>query len=251
MSTGSFDLKKALGAALVAAPIIIFVSIYAWFSKYPIAQNPSVNASLDNPFGFLISNFVYDGLINIENLLISCFFLFIIFLYYPRALRARVAFFLPLIALLSGVAAELAAVSTCVQSCSFYGMSGVVGGIIGFTFANFSISFGFLFLVRSRKVKEPFRAPLLENRFRNQAILMISFITYVFSILVFSGFFTLHSGGPTNQFPITVQIPETITSQSQPVQIGHTTGIAFGFLFFLALFSWTNHRFHFFESKTT
>lgn len=240
-----------LSAALVVAPIVAFVSIYMWFSKYPLAQNPSVNASLNNPLGFLVSNFVYDGFINIENLIISCLFLFLIFLYYPRALMNVVALFLPLVAILSGVVTELAAVFTCVQYCSFYGMSGVAGGIVGLTFANFSIAFGLIFLARTGRVRERFRAPLLRNEFRNQLILVAALIIYVLSLLTFSGFFAFNSAGPTNPFPITVQIPETISNQPHEIQIGHTTGIAFGFLFSIGIFYWVNRRFHLFQGKTS
>lgn len=238
----TFRLRDILGAALVVAPLIAFAAAFFWFSKYQISQNPTVNASASNPLGFLLSNFVYDGFINIENLIISCLFLAIIFLYYPRYLRITSALFMPLAAISSGVVAELAAISLCVESCSFYGMSGVAGGIIGFTFANFSISFGLLFLHKDGKIGSQFRAPLLGNRLANKLMLVSSFIAYILLLLIFSGFFEIRSGGSSNQFPVTVQIPETIAASPQSVQIGHTTGIVFGFAFFLALFFWTSYR---------
>ena len=54
-------------AVAVLSPILVVVLAFIWFSIHAIAQSPNIDASIVNPIGFLISNFVYDGLINIEN----------------------------------------------------------------------------------------------------------------------------------------------------------------------------------------
>lgn len=220
---------------MVLSPLIATAAVFVFLTKYALSEGPDINASLGNPLGFLISNFVYDGLINIGNIVLSCVFLLIIFLFYPRFLKIRSALFLPVFALISGVITMLAAEVACRGACSFYGMSGVSGGIIGFTFANFSVVLVGTFLtrrVRNKKVVED--AKIIEKlpRFTVPALL----IAYVLLLLMISGFFSIHQISNSNPFPVAVQLPVSIASESHPVQVGHTSGIVVGFLLYLALF---------------
>ena len=218
-------------AAPVLSPILGLVLVFIWFSIHTIPEGENINASLANPIGFLISNFVYDGLTNIENIVLSCAFLLAIFLFCPTFLRIRSAIFLPAIAVTSGAIAELAAAVTCGNACSFYGMSGVAGGIIGFTFANFSIILELMFSTRhEKKVHNNFTKDKLP-RFSVPVLL----VAYILLLFLVSGFFAIHPTSTNNPFPITIQVPVSIAGESQSVQVGHFTGLAFGFSLCLAL----------------
>lgn len=184
-------------------------------------------------------------MVNIENIVISCVFLFMLFLYYPRVLRISAALFLPIIGLSSGIATELAAFFTCQQSCSFYGMSGVSGGIVGYTFANFLVALAIVSMPRFKTFRGS--SLRLRNQLQRYIVLLASFFGYIFSLLYFSGFFSIQVPQSSNQFPVSIEIPDTILKESQSVQVGHTTGIVFGFLLFALVFAWTNHRFHIFR----
>lgn len=219
--------SRVVEAILVLSPSLGVVLVFIWFSIHKISEGASINASFANPIGFLISNFVYDGLTNTENIALSCAFLLAVFLFCPTFLRIRSALILPVIAVASGVTAELAAAFTCGNACSFYGMSGVTGGVIGFTFANFSIMLGLVFTARrGRKVynSRNFGKDMLP-RF-SVPILLVAYVVLLFLV---SGFFAVHPTSSNNPFPITIQVPVSITGESQPVQVGHITGLAFGF----------------------
>ena len=230
---------------MICLPAVAFILVYAWFTYYPIVQSSSVNASASNPLGFVISNFVFDGIVNFENILISCVFLFMLFLYYPRVLRISAALFMPVIGLSSGIVTELAALFTCQQSCSFYGMSGVSGGIVGYTFANFLVALAIVSMRRFNTFRDS--TLRLRNQLEKNFVLLASFFGYIFSLLFLSGFFSIQAPQSSNQFPVSVQIPDTILKESQSVQVGHTTGIEFGLFLFALVFAWTNHRFHIFR----
>ena len=225
--------SRIVEAFLVLSPSLGVVLVFVWFSIHTITEGASINASSANPTGFLISNFVYDGLTNTENIALSCAFLLAVFLFCPKFLRIRSALFLPVIAMASGVTAELAAAVTCGQGCSFYGMSGVTGGVIGFTFANFSIVLGLVFSARhGRKVHNSRDSSKDKLSWFSVTILLVAYIVLLFLV---SGFFALHPTSSNNPFPITIQVPVSIAGESQPVQVGHITGLAFGFSLCLAL----------------
>ena len=227
--------KRALNElALVISPILIIILLFVWFSLHTIAQNPNIDASIVNPIGFLISNFVYDGILNVENIVLSCAFLLAIFLFHPSFLRIRSALILPAIAIASGATAELAAVITCGTACSFYGMSGVAGGVIGFTFANFSVVFGLMFFPKPAGKTQNIADKTSENLLQKFTAIGL-LVAYVFLLLLLSGFFAIHSTSTNNPFPVTIQVPVSIAGESQSVQVGHTFGLAFGFLLCLTL----------------
>lgn len=229
----SFKRISVIDCALVFSPLLATVALFIWLSKYTLSQGPSVDASLGNPLGFLISNFVYDGRINVENIALSCAFLLAIFLFYPRVLKIRSALFFPAFALMSGAMTEVAAEIACHGSCSFYGMSGIAGGIIGFTLANFSIAMmGTLVPRVNAAVIED--AKLVDKLPRSTVPAL--FVAYVILLFLLSGFFAVHPVSNGNPFPVSVQVPVSIATESQPVEVGHTSGILIGFLLYLAMF---------------
>lgn len=208
--------------------------LFLWFSMNPITQGVSINASFRNPVGFLISNFVFDGYINVENIALSCAFLLAVFLFLPGRLKSMSALFFPAIAVASGAIAELAAALACNQACSFYGMSGVAGGIIGYAIGNYFVAFGIAFI--SRKFEYVYRIDEKRARFRAaRFVLPILLSSYIISLLIISGFFSIRHTASNTFLPITIQVPVSIATESQPVQLGHTTGIAIGFLLFLVV----------------
>ena len=224
-----------MDSALVFSPLVVTVALFIWLSKYTVSQGPNIDASLSNPLGFLISNFVYDGRTNVENIILSCAFLLAILPFYPRVMKIRSALFFPAFALMSGVITEVAAEIACHGSCSFYGMSGVAGGIIGFTLANFSIALMGTFVPRlSRRATVIEEAKLMDKlpKFTVPAM----FVAYVVLLFLFSGFFAIHPVSNGNPFPVSVQVPVSIATESQPVEVGHTSGILIGFLLYFALF---------------
>lgn len=219
---------------IVVSPIVSVFLIFLWFSINPISQDTSINASFSNPIGFLISNFVFDGYINVENIVLSCVFLLAIFFFFPGRLKTRSALFFPAIAVTSGAIAELAAALACNQACSFYGMSGVAGGIIGFTIGNYFVAFGIVFFGGKFENAYMMNEKNAKGRVA-RLVLPILLSSYIILLLIISGFFSIHPATGNSPFPITIQIPVSITTESQPVQVGHTTGIAIGFLLYLAV----------------
>ena len=214
-------------------PLVAIVALFVWLSVNPISEGQNINASFGNPIGFLVSNFVYDGQINVENIALSCAFLLIIFQFYPRFLKIRSALLLPAFALIAGAITEFAAEIACRGSCSFYGMSGISGGIIGFTTANFLLVMIDTFLTRRYKAKA-----ITQKRLKDRLPLFTLpalFVAYIMLLFIISGFFAIHQGNG-NPFPVSVQVPVSISNESQPVQVGHTSGIAVGFILYLALF---------------
>lgn len=231
--------SSVLEGGLILSPLVALVLLITWFSKYTISEGPNINASLVNPLGFLISNFVFDGFLNVENIVLSCVFLSMIFLYYPKFLKIRSAFLLPLFALISGAATELAAEITCRGSCSFYGMSGIAGGVIGFTLANFLIVIIATFFSKNTRVEIIKEMKVKDKLSRYSVIPLLA--VYVVLLLALSGFFAIHPTA-TNPFPVTVQVPVSIASESQSIQVGHSSGIAIGFLLYLLLFLYLAKR---------
>ena len=227
-------------AALLVVPTVSFVSVILWFTQNPISPSASVEASVANPLGFLSSNFVYDGFINIENIVTSSVFLLIVSAFYPRTIRIVVVYLLPIVALGAGILAEITAVSSplvnlhfCTAPCSFYGMSGVASGTIGFTVACFLISFG---IIIARKWRGPRKSDLGLGGIvvpRNQAILVFGFIVYLVFLLLFSGVLAypvqvaVHAsqGGSSGAPP-----PPAILVQTPPVAFVHSASLVYGFL---------------------
>lgn len=250
-STLSKIRSRSLSAAIVVAPLISFVLLILWFSQNRLSPNPANEASVANPLGLVISNFVYDGHINVENIILSCVFLLIVFLYFPKMLRFTAAFLLPFMALAAAAIAEITAISTplCAKYCSFYGMSAVANAVVGFTVASFVISFVFIFQARRSKLSQRI-TPLRANRLRNQAILAFAFVMYLILLLLFAGAFTLQTHGPSQQTsgsaPPTTVFIQTTVQESPPVKIVHSSSLVVGFLLFLTLFVLTNHRYRLF-----
>lgn len=218
---------------LVLSPILAIVLVFVWLTIHPIAQDPNIDASIINPIGFLVSNFVYDGILNVENIVISCAFLLVIFVFCPPFLRILSSLFLPAIAVASGAIAELAAVLTCGTACSFYGMSGIAGGVIGFTFANFFIIFVLIFV--AKPTREAIKAEVVKPNYLPKFAVSGIFVAYVILLFLLSGFFAINTTSTNNPFPVTIQVPISIAGESHSVQVGHSIGIAFGFLVCLAL----------------
>lgn len=232
------------GLIASAAPIVFIASLYLWFSIHPLTPSPQLNAATGNPLGFLVSNFVYDGVINLENIGASCIFLLFLFLFCPKHLRIISGIFFPFIVLFSGSMTELAAISACGSGCSFYGMSGAAGGAVGFTIACTAVTFGYLLKnERAGKLKK--------------AGFGLSLIVYVVLLLFFAGFVAFPTSpqtqatspiSPTTQpasvswqqpqsvVPVLVHVPSMIAQEPRSVQIGHGVGVLSGLLFFVALF---------------
>lgn len=228
MRVGSKWSNDLVEAGLILTPVVGVALIFIWYSIHTIAQGTTVNASIANPIGFIIANFVYDGLVNIENIVLSCAFLFVLFLFCPTFLRIRTALLFPAIAVASGVIAMLAATFTCGTACSFYGMSGVAGGVVGFTFANFCVVIGLAFFRTNARSAHIRRYSDAEDKLPRYSVFVL-LVSYIILLLVISGFFAIHPTSTSNPFPIIVQIPISIASESQSVQVGHSTGISFGF----------------------
>jgi hypothetical protein len=248
------DWTALLHTSVILAPVIIFTSLFIWFSENRISPNPAVEASAANPVGLLTSNFVYDGSINVENIIASSIFLLIICLYYPRELRLSMVYLLPVVAVVAGALAELTAISSpyvslplCNQSCSFYGMSGVASAMVGFTFASFFISFGLVILQgMNRKFAIQGSTLIQKTTGLSQAILVSSFATYVVLLLIFSGLIRLptHPSAHPGQGNSTSIPPPAILTQTPPVALVHSASLVYGFLLCLAAFVLLNRRYH-------
>jgi hypothetical protein len=240
-------------ATAVAAPIVAFTLMMLWFWSNPISPEPAVEASIANPAGFLTSNFVYDGAINIENIVASSAFVLLVCTYYPRDFRFFLACLLPFAAVGAGTLAELTTVSTpyinlpfCSGSCSFYGMSGVASGMIGFAVASFLIALG-MFVLRLRgRIAVGNESAIFGSGRTGLLILLSMFVVYVILLLFFSGlisFSTAISGGhPTGG--VSPGPPPAILTQTPPVALVHSASLVYGFLLCLAVFARVNRRYH-------
>jgi hypothetical protein len=255
-SRASRNWDLVLHAAVISAPVIVFTSIIVWFSQNRISPNPTVEASAANPLGLLTSNFVYDGSINIENIVASSVFLLIVCLYYPKQLRIFMVYLLPFIAVAAGALAEFTAISSpyvslplCAQSCSFYGMSGVASATVGFTFASFLIAFGLIILQRMKGRLSIKQSTLLTGRIglTSQVILVSAFVVYLVLLLVFSGVIALPSSpSSTSSSSSSPPPPPAILTQAPPVLLVHSASLVYGFLLCLATFVQVNRRYHIF-----
>jgi hypothetical protein len=254
LSRSSWYQRDALWqTAVVAAPIVAFTLIILWFSRNPISPGPAVEASITNPAGFITSNFVYDGSINIENIVASSAFVLLVCAYYPRDLRFFFACLLPFAAVGAGALAELTTVSTtyvnlpfCSGSCSFYGMSGVASGMIGFAVASFLIALGIFVLQLRGTLAVKNEGAIFGNGRTGLAVLLSMFAVYVVLLLFFSGLITLpaaisgsHPPGGVSSGP-----PPAILTQTPPVALVHSASLVYGFLLCLAVFVRVNRRYH-------
>ena len=239
--------------SLVCLPIVALNLTMIWFSVHRIPPVPSVEGSLANPAGLITSNFVYDGWGNIENMVTSSTFLLVVFLYYPGVLRLLSAYLLPLVAIAIGGLAELTSVSTvyltptiCGGGCSFYGMSAISNGVIGFTISSFLTCFVLMLLKsRGRLCVSP-TVPFGTTGLRNKLGLVCAFAFYLVLLLVFAGLIalpTLHSqsasvtGGPS---------PPAILTQTPPVWAVHSASLAYGIVLSVAVFAMVNRRYRFY-----
>lgn len=235
----------------MTAPILLFTLVIVWFSRNPISPEPPVEASIANPAGFLTSNFVYDGYVNIENIVASSAFVLLVCAYYPRDFRFFVACLLPLAAVGAGALAELTTVSTsyvnltfCSGSCSFYGMSGIASGMIGFAVASFLIALGvFVLRLRGRHGVKDWNA-VFGNGPTGLVLLLSMFVAYIIVLLFFSGLIALPaaaSGGnpPGGASPG----PPAILTQTPPVALVHSASLVYGFLLCLAVLVRVNRRY--------
>lgn len=246
--------NKPFDATFVVLPVAIFSSVIIWFSQNPINPSPAVEASLANPVGLLISNFVYDGVINIENVVTSSVFLLVACLYYPKELRIVVAYLLPIVAIAAGGLAELTAISAsytslrvCGVECSFYGMSGVASAAVGFTTACFFIAFAMVILRNMGLLtfRDGSNSPRLTSA-RGRTVLVYSFIAYVLLLLFFSGLLTFPVAVISHQtsggdFP--GPSPPAVLIQTPPVAFVHSASLLYGFLFCVAAFIYVNRRY--------
>jgi hypothetical protein len=226
-------------AAIVCLPVVAFTLLMVLLSLDRIAPSAAVEGSSANPVGILTSNFVYDGSVNVMNIVTSSAFLLVVFLYYPRTLRTLAAYLLPLVAVAAGGFAELTAISTvyatpriCGVSCSFYGMSGVSNAVIGFTVASFLTCFGLMLLHRRGRLTPAKGSPLRASRSRNQLGLMVAFVLYLALLLVFAGVIALPTSGTPSQGSGTTgpPPPPAIFTQAPPTAFVHSASLTYGFL---------------------
>lgn len=250
----------ALRITLLTAPLLAFTLIMVWFSSHPIAPSPAVEASAANPAGLLTSNFVYDGLMNVENIGVSCLFLLILCLYFPRRVDVYMVYVLPVGAVVAGALGELTAISTqylslrvCGQACSFYGMSGMASAIVGFTFAAFFIVFSLTILQDSGRVSAG-RFSSLSGRssLRREVLLALAFVVYVILLLFISGLLALPGAttlGPGSS-PSGPPPPPAILTQSPPVALVHAASLAYGFLLCFITFVLVSRRDRVFTVRT-
>jgi hypothetical protein len=249
---GCIRARDLFDAFVLILPLAVFSSVFLWLSENPIDPNSAVEASLTNPIGLLTSNFVYDGFINVENLVTSSVFLLIVCLYYPRGLRNLIVYLLPLVAVGAGSLAELTAISSpytdlqiCGRSCSFYGMSGVASAAIGFTSACFLVSFVVIAMRRKRSsVITAESSPSRLGDSRGQTLLLVcSFVVYVALLLLFSGLLTFPVSSISHQGGGGTPATPAILVETPPVAFVHSASIVYGFLLFLSIFIRTNRRF--------
>lgn len=241
-------------AAVVAAPVLAFTLVILWFWYSPISPGPAVEASSGNPAGFLTSNFVYDGYINVENIVASSAFVLLVCAYYPRGLRFFLACLLPFAAVGAGALAELTTVSTsyidlpfCSGACSFYGMSGIASGTIGFAVASFLIALG-IFVLRGRgRLVVKSGDGIFANGRTGLVVLISAFVAYLVLLLVFSGLIALPaatSGGHPSGGVAPSPPPPAILTQTPPVALVHSASLVYGFLLCLAVLARVNRRYH-------
>jgi len=244
-----------LQIALVCLPIGVFALVIVWLSEERIVPSSAVEGSSANPLGILTSNFVYDGSVNVLNIVTSSVFLLLVFLYYPRVLRILSAYLLPFIAVACGGLAELTAISTvyatpaiCGTSCSFYGMSGVSNAVVGFTIASFLICFGIMILQRRGQFATMERTPLRSNRPRNQIGLVLAFCVYLVLLLAFAGVIVFPTGGQASPGTGTTgpPPPPAIFTQTPPVAFVHSASLTYGFLLSIGVFFLVNRRYRIF-----
>jgi len=218
-----------------------------------------VEASAANPLGLLTSNFVYDGSINVENIILSSAFLLVVCLFYPSRLRIFLVYLLPLVALAAGGLAEFTAISSpylslplCAQSCSFYGMSAVASAAVGFTSATFLVAFGLIAVqkVRERTPGRGFAASLRWTGLRSEAVLSSAFVAYLVLLLLFSGVIALPGAPSSAGSSSSPPSPPAILTQTPPVMLVHSASLVYGFLLCLATFMQVNRRYHVFASDT-
>lgn len=259
----SFSARRAVGVLFVALPVVALSSVMVFFSFYRISPAPSVEGSPGNPLGLLTSNFVYDGSVNVENVVTSSAFLLMVLLYLPRALRVTSAYLLPLIAVAVGGFAQLTAISSvyvtpriCGSYCSFYGMSGLSNAVIGYTFAAFLICFGLIALQRKGRLVAGRGSVLRPSRPRDQLALVCAFAAYVFLLLLFAGLVTLpahqvvvsgNGGTPT----VVIPPPPAILVQPPPTALVHAASITYGFIFCVAIVVAVNRRYRAFVPPET
>ena len=243
-----------LHAALVCLPVVAFALVMVLLSVDRIAPSAAVEGSSANPVGILTSNFVYDGSVNVVNIVTSSAFLLVVFLYYPRVLRTLSAYLLPLVAVAAGGFAELTAISSvyatpriCGVSCSFYGMSGVSNAVIGFTVASFLTCFGLIILQRRGRLTSRQSTPLRASRLRNQIGLIGAFLLYIALLLVFAGVIALPaSGAPAQGSGTAGPPPPAIFTQAPPTAFVHSASLTYGFLLCVGAVFLVNRRFRVF-----
>jgi len=245
-----------LKAIVLICPLVLFLSAVLWFSHNPVSPTPANEASLANPLGFLTSNFVYDGIVNIENILTSSGFLLLVCIFYPRNFRILAVWLLPLVALGAGALAEFTAISThytslgiCTIPCSFYGMSAIASGTIGFTVACFLIWFGLEWFGRDRSFQSD-AAPNAQLR-RNQVIVIVAFVSYILLLLLFSGILGLLILTPTHPqtstgTSVVSPPPPAVLTEPAPTAFVHSAGLVYGLLFCISLFFQVNRHYHIF-----
>jgi hypothetical protein len=256
-----YQFDAILHAAIVAAPVVAFTLVIFWFSRNPITPVPAVEASVNNPTGFLTSNFVYDGLINIENIVASSIFLLAVCIYFPWGFRVFLAYLLPLAAIGAGSLAEFTTMSTslvhlpfCSGSCSFYGMSGMASGMIGFAVATFSIAVVALVLRMRGRMAVKEGDATFGRGMKGLVLLLSMFVAYLVSLLFFSGLIplptTVASGnqGPAGAPP---GPPPAILTQAPPVALVHSASIVYGFLLCLVVFTQVNRHYHILNLRAT
>jgi len=248
-----------LQVIVVCLPIAAFSLVMVWLSEDRIAPSAAVEGSSTNPLGILTSNFVYDGSVNVLNIVTSSVFLLLVLLYYPRVLRILSAYLLPFIAVACGGFAELTAISTvyatpavCGASCSFYGMSGVSNGVVGFTIASFLICFGIMVLQRRGRLATIERTPFRSNRARNQIGLVLAFSVYLVLLLAFAGLIVVPSAGQAapGTGSAAPPPPPAIFTQTPPVAIVHSASLTYGFLLSIGIFFLVNRRYRIFVPST-
>ncbi len=244
-----------LQLTLVGLPVAAFVLVMVWLSEDRIAPSAAVEGSSSNPLGILTSNFVYDGSVNVLNIVASSVFLLLVLLYYPKALRTFLAYLLPFVAVACGGFAELTAISTvyatpaiCGTSCSFYGMSGVSNGVVGFTIASFLVCFGIMILQKRGRLATMERTPLRSSRPRNQIGLVLAFCGYLVLLLIFAGLIVFPTTGQGAPGTGTAgpPPPPAIFAQTPPVAFVHSASLAYGFLLSIGVFLLVNRRYRIF-----
>jgi hypothetical protein len=247
-----YDRSAVVHTVTIATPLIAFVSVVLWFSVNPLSPNPAVEGSMANPLGLITSNFVYDGSINIENIVASLAFLLVVCFYFPRELRVFLIYLLPVAAVGAGALAEFTAISTpyvslhlCSQACSFYGMSGVASAAIGFTTACFLVLFGAMAL-QSRKMismREGAAARIVGPK--GKLLVVCAFVAYILVLLLISNAIPLpeHSSGGGGGSPGGPSIPAVFV-QAPPVALVHSASLVYGFLLCLGAFVQVNRHYH-------